>query len=296
MNEPFDPEALEPPDHKVASGEPVSAPAAPHEADRAPEPGDAAWKRKLRHRGQEWASTAPRPVQKTRAKTTRRKKQAEQEAQPATEPLADVETPRRIRFGFRGWSADEAPSPPGPRRELFRDSSVLLMVIALLILVAGRAEPNVAADVDGDLGAVATNGTLPAGTLDLLHPTEEPSLGPDDTARPTFTVDRATPPPWWFATPTPKPTPKPTKGPGATPAPTPSCDPLATPDPAVPSPTPCPEPTPQPTCDPILDPLCPTPVPTDTSPPVTPTPAPTDSPAPTSSGSANETPTTGSTL
>lgn len=146
---------------------------------------------------------------------------------------------RPIRLRLQG-SRDE---DPGRRRQLVRDSSAVLVVIALFLLMSG----------EGTGSGPASEGTpsppdfgfIPGGTLDLLGPTPEPTQVAGTPARPSPIITYATPPPWLNPTPTPSPTRKPTPTPTAKP-PTPT-PPTATPTPSPsPTPTPTPEVTPTP--------------------------------------------------
>jgi chitodextrinase len=181
-------------------------------------------------------------------------------------PVGSVHVPWSIRLGLVRHEVTAGSEKLGPRRMLLRDTSGLLMVLALVVLLVSQTSgAPAAADGSGDESFPAGAGSpLPGGTLDLLSPTPSFSLLPGQTQ--SFDVGHATLPPW-CADPkcltyvTPSPSPKPTAKPTAVPTPCPPPDPLATP-----LATPCPTPAPTPTCDPLA---CPTPTP-DITPPTTP--------------------------
>jgi type II secretory pathway pseudopilin PulG len=152
-----------------------------------------------------------------------------------------------------------------PRRRLWRDTSAVLLVAAVAILVIGVVLPATTPTEGGVLEATAT----PAPDL---TPTPEPAVTAEPTSAPT-------------ASPTPSPTPAPTAAPtpaapatlAPTPAPTPIPTPtprvtVAPPPPATPRPTarPTPRPTPRPTSTPVI--VTPPPAPTPEPPPTTPAP------------------------
>lgn len=187
---------------------------------------------------------------------------------PAQTPLEPVGRPWGVRLGMVRREATAGPL--GPRRMLIRDSSGVLMVLALLVLLASQIPTTPASGEENgsNAGASSSGGAvlIPRGTLNLFSATPVQSLAPGETPRPTFDITHATLPPWCanltctvFVTPSPspKPTPKPTATPTVAP---PSC---ATPDPlATPLATPCPTPTPVPTATPSPSPSpSPTPVP-----------------------------------
>jgi hypothetical protein len=177
---------------------------------------------------------------------------------------------------------------PNPRLRLWRDTSVALMVIAILIIVTDRMQPTAQtsspsdapgpsatwlakASLAGPPGSPRPTSMLGSG-LPVMGPTPALTLAPLPTAAPT-----ATPAP---PGPSPAPTGKPGPTPVATPAPNPT--PAPTPDP-TPPPTATPDPTPTPTATPD-----PTPTPTPTS---TPDPTPTSTPDPTPTPTATPDPT-----
>ena len=163
---------------------------------------------------------------------------------PGIFPVEKVRVPWSARLGLVRHEVTAGAKGMGPRRMLLRDSSGVLMVLALVVLLASQAAPTPAADGGTEESFPAGGVVLfPTGSLDLLSPTPETTLAPGETARPTVDITKATLPPW-CANPkctvfvTPSPSPKPTKKPAPPPtaAPTPiPCDPLAT---TCPSPTP----------------------------------------------------------
>jgi hypothetical protein len=173
---------------------------------------------------------------------------------PAQTPLEPVGRPWGVRLGMVRREATAGPM--GPRRMLIRDSSGVLMVLALLVLLASQLPTTPASGEENgsNAGASSSGGglLLPGGTLNLFSPTPVQSLAAGKTPRPTFDVTHATLPPWCanltctvFVTPSPSP--KPTAKPTAKPTP---CDPLA---------TACP--TPVPTATPVPSGPGPTPIP-----------------------------------
>jgi hypothetical protein len=180
---------------------------------------------------------------------------------PAQTPLEPVGRPWGVRLGMVRREATAGPL--GPRRMLIRDSSGVLMVLALLVLLASQIPTTPASGEENasNAGASSSGGglLLPGGTLNLFSPTPVQSLAAGKTPRPTFDVTHATLPPWCanltctvFVTPSPSP--KPTAKPTAKPTP---CDPLA---------TACPTPAPTATAVPTAPPGSTT----DTTPPSTP--------------------------
>ncbi len=151
---------------------------------------------------------------------------------------------------------DASPVAPEEPRELWRDASVLLLVVAFIIVILGSfLRPS-------NAGGVLSETSEPASAIP--GPTESPGGGvvtPGAVTLPSATPD---------ATTTPLSTPGPTPSPAAavTPAPTPRVTPR-------PTPRPTPRKTPKPTPAPTRPPATPTPTPTPTpSPTPTPTPAP----------------------
>jgi hypothetical protein len=165
---------------------------------------------------------------------------------PAPVPLRPVRRSWAIRLGL--LRQDFTAEALGPRRMLLRDTSGMLIVVALLGLMASQLPIPPAADGGGD--AVPSGGAgggllLPRGTLDLFSATPEATPSPGQTPSPTIDITQATVPPWLLPTPTPtaspRPTTAPTAGPTAKPKPT-----------ATPKPTPTPVPTPVPPPAPVI--------------------------------------------
>src|SRR3972149_6197088 len=132
---------------------------------------------------------------------------------PGIFPGEKVRVPWSARRGLVRHEITSGAKGMGPRRMLLRDSSGVLMVLALVVLLASQAAPTPAADGGTEESFPAGGGVLfPTGTLDLLSPTPEVTLAPGETARPTADVTHATLPPWCanpkctvFVTPSPSP-------------------------------------------------------------------------------------------
>ena len=141
---------------------------------------------------------------------------------PGIFPVETVRVPWSVRLGLVRHEVTADAGAIGPRRMLLRDSSGVLMVLALVVLLASQAAPTPAADGGAEESFPSGGGMLfPTGTLDLVSPTPEVTLAPGETARPTVAVTHATLPPWCanptctvFVTPSPSPTPTPTPTPG----------------------------------------------------------------------------------
>jgi hypothetical protein len=170
-----------------------------------------------------------------------------------------------------------------PRLRLWRDSSMALLAIAIVLLVATRVLPSV--------GLPAPTEPDSLGNDPVAGSSPTPTVGALPSARPSVLQDGVTPPPVTPPSPDMSPgvlaaTSTPTLGPTARPAPkpTPTRRPAATRTPRPtstaspsPSPLPTPEPTPGTSPGPTPDPTT-TPVATPTPTPLDPTPEPPAAP------------------
>jgi hypothetical protein len=143
--------------------------------------------------------------------------------------------------------------PLSRRRLLLRDTSVVLMVVGLLFLMAGQLPSSGAPTGEQTTSPGDVVGVLPSGSLDLLGPTPDETPPSRQTPTPKLDVTRATLPPWcgnaactFFATHSPSPTPSASLTVSPVPTPTPAASPTASPTPA-PTPTPDITPPPDPT-------------------------------------------------
>jgi hypothetical protein len=203
----------------------------------------------------------------------------------ASPKAPDLEAPSH-RLGRQRLTRRRVDAGPAARLVLWRDASLLLLVVVSVIFVAQLGLPGIGGggagpadgSPDGASQAVFDATGLPA-------PTGPPSIGP--VVDPSL-IDRieATPTPRATPNPAPRPTPRPTAKPAPpTAAPTPTDSPSTPPSPpasptssapATPSPAPGDTPSPAPGDTPSPAPLdTPSPGPTDT-----PGPTPTDTPAP----------------
>ena len=116
---------------------------------------------------------------------------------PGIFPVETARVPWSLRLGLVRREVTAGAKGMGPRRMLLRDSSGVLMVLALVVLLASQVAPTPAADAGAEESFPDGGGVLlPTGTLDLLGPTPEVTLAPGETARPTVDITKATLPPW----------------------------------------------------------------------------------------------------
>lgn len=132
------------------------------------------------------------------------------------------------------------------RRQLWRDSSLILICVVLALIVGQTLAPSQTAGPDGSptplpstiaIGSVGPPVSIAPGAT--FGPIINPSLGIDATPTPIPVITMGP-----TQTPSPSPTPTPTVRPSASIKPTPKPTPKPT---KTPSPTPTPEPTPPPT-------------------------------------------------
>jgi hypothetical protein len=166
---------------------------------------------------------------------------------PPTRMVVSGELP----FGEHDRAVAEGPTRfvLDPRWRLWRDTSAVLVVLALVIAFSDwlpRPEQSVLSETDAptQTSGAPTPGesVAPTATLATPGPTREPSAAPPPTARPT-------------ARPTPQPTATPTASSSATPGPSASAEPLPTEFPTTsPSESPTSSPSESPTSSPSESP------------------------------------------
>jgi len=133
---------------------------------------------------------------------------------------------------YAAATAPDATWVASPRRRLWRDTSAVLLVAAIGVLVVGFVLPSIPPADGGVLGATATPAPTPAPSAAPAAPTVAPAATPAPTPAPSASP---TPSPTLVPTapPTPAPTPAPTPVPTAAPRPTPTPTPvIVTPPPA----------------------------------------------------------------